>query len=159
MVAYILGRQLGEVTLASDGETLGRCRYAPELSLPPGIKVDDYYADPEPFRRAVAEVLENEVIKAVPAALAGGIAEEIATGKFDLQANAYDFHQASELAGLVVKSEEELEAYLDDAAKTARAILEANWPAVEALAEVLQRQRLPGEKAARVIEKALASIS
>jgi len=79
------------VTLVSDGEASGRCRYAPELSLPPGTKVDDYYTDSEPFRRTVAEVLENEVEKAVPAALAGGIAEEIATGNFDLLADARDF--------------------------------------------------------------------
>jgi len=42
----------------------------------------------------------------------------------------------------------------------AGAILNTNWPAAEALAEaLLQRQRLSGEEAARVIQKALASFS
>lgn len=125
VTAYSLGRYFLSVSIISEGNSAGRCNFAP--------RPEEF----NPWNRdaATRRWLEIEVITD----LAGGIAERMATGVDNLQGMASDVYSAMDTAIYVTRNHAQRLAYLARAEARAESILRQHWVAVQALADALLR--------------------
>lgn len=141
-----LGRVIEYVTMDEDwfAESLGHTSY----------RLPDETADPAAHRSV--RYLEDRIITAY----AGGYAAEKATGVLDEGGCRNDYEQISEYNAQLGGSAEQASERLQRLSRDARALVEAAWPAVEALAAVLLEQDdVSGVRAAEIIQAALPDLA
>lgn len=125
VTGYVLGRYFLSVSITSEGNSAGRCYFAPRPET-----FDPWNRDPATRRRLEIEVITD---------LAGGIAERIATGFDNLEGMASDVYSAIDTTTYMTGNEAQRLAYLERAEARAESILRQHWGAVQALAEALLR--------------------
>jgi hypothetical protein len=171
VVACILGRTPKRVTIEGDDHVLGRCETWSRPALLANLEgvVSDASEDQvfgnrteRPPRERGEAWLQLEVQKEIQVLLAGGIATE----RLDRQ-NGYEdpnvgdegdvaiaFRIAGQLADrfAVASSDEQTEAFIKYLAVRAKDLLNARWPAVEAVAAALiERKTLTRKELAEIL--------
>jgi ATP-dependent Zn protease len=128
VAAYAMRKRVESVTVIPEDEYLGCVRY---------------HGFPEWFR---------------PDIDSGGTAGEMHTRRYNRVGASSDMQLAFQMASYMVGGVEDLEDYIDRAQERATAILEENWPAVEALAEaLLLHGELSGRAARKIMREAMKS--
>ncbi|CCF84463.1 hypothetical protein [Nitrolancea hollandica] len=125
VAAFVLGRGFYSVSITSEGNSAGRCYFAPRPEM-----FNPWSRDPATQSRLEIEVITD---------LAGGIAERIATGFDNVPGMASDVYSAIDTATYITGNEAKRLAYIERAEARAESILRQHWRAVQALAEALLR--------------------
>ncbi|MCG6964009.1 MAG: hypothetical protein LJE95_12150 [Acidobacteria bacterium] len=132
VVASLLGHMPSHLEVQGDERLAGSCH---TLRFPPlrGIDGD-------------GEAVPDEIAELVLIALAGTVAERIASGRGGWDESNADVDRAVRLAFRLAEDCEGVVRCLEGARDEVERLLEGSWPAVVALARVLARRRVLGRE-------------
>jgi len=127
VAAFVLGRNVPDLSLHGGEEAEGSCGYALWGDVPAS----------QPGAEAIRAWLDDELL----VCLAGPVAEELFSGAFDEDLGESDLLLALELAESAADAPEAVERTWDEAEARAEALLRESWDAVRLLAETLVREK------------------